>query len=85
MLTLASVSMHALGGGPSKQSFAQMVLQGITFHVETLEEGSINPVTVRAMSGDVPFTEELIKADGTISGVEVGDLIADGYLEIYLY
>jgi hypothetical protein len=85
MLTMAFLSLRATDGDANQSFFAQMVLQGVTFQVESPNEGSINQVTVRAMSGDELFAEEGMDANGTISGVEVEDLNADGYPEIYVY
>ncbi len=65
--------------------FAQMVLQGVTFQVESPNQGSINPVTVRAETPNGPFGSIDSEADGTITNVEVSDLNVDGYPEIYIY
>ena len=65
--------------------FAQMVLQGVTFQVESPNDSSINQVIVRAnMSGD-SLGQMQAEADGTITNVEIEDLNADGYPEIYVY
>jgi hypothetical protein len=65
--------------------FAQMVLQGVTFQVESPNDSSINPVTVRAETSDGPIGSIDTEADGTITDLEVADLNADGYPEIYIY
>ena len=85
MLTLAFVTLIAEGGEASRPFFAQMVLQGVTFQVESPNEGSINLVTLRADMPDGQQGPIEVEADGTISGVEVDDLNADGYPEIYVY
>jgi hypothetical protein len=85
VLTLASAVLSAEEGGPSRPFFAQMVLQGVTFQVESPNDSSINPVAVRALAGEEPFAEEGAEADGAITGVEVEDLNADGYPEVYVY
>lgn len=85
LLVLASAGLRAEDGGPSRPFFAQMVLQGVTFQVETPNEGSINQVTIRALAGEERFAEESVEADGTVAGVEVEDLNADGYPEVYVY
>ena len=82
LLTLAPASVRA---GASQPFFAQMVLQGVTFQVESPNDSSMNPVAVRAMAGGQTFAEEGMEADGTITGVEVEDLNADGFPEIYVY
>ena len=85
MLALASLGLRAEDSNSSQPFFAEMVLQGVTFQVESPNDSSINPVTVRAMAGEKTFAEERMEADGTITGVEVEDLNADGYPEIYIY
>jgi hypothetical protein len=85
MLTLASTSLYADESGPSRPFFGQMVLQEVTFQVETPNDSSINQVTVRALAGEEPFAEERVEADGTVTGFEVEDIDADGYPEVYVY
>ena len=85
MLTLVAVPLLAAGSEPSQPFFAQMVLQGVTFQVESPNEGSINQVTVRAETPDGELGPTVVEADGTITNVEVEDLNADGYPEIYVY
>jgi len=65
--------------------FAQMVLQGVTFQVESPNDSSINQVIVRANMSAGSLGEMQAEADGTITNVEVEDLNADGYPEIYVY
>jgi hypothetical protein len=84
-LALASMGLSAAEGGPSRPFFGQMVLQGVTFQVESPNDSSINAVTMRALAGEESFAEEQVEADGTITGVEVEDLNADGYPEVYVY
>ena len=85
VLTLASASLLAEGSEPSRPFFAQMVLQGVTFQVESPNDSSINRVVVRAEGPSGPIGQMEAEADGTISGVEVEDLDANGYPEIYVY
>jgi len=85
MLTLASAPLLAEDSEPSSPFFAQLVLQGVTFQVESPNEGSINQVKVRAETSDGKLGPMEAEADGTITGVEVEDLNADGYPEIYVY
>jgi hypothetical protein len=84
-LVLTSTGLHAEENGPSRPFFAQMVLQGVTFQVESPNDSSINPVTIRALAAEETFADEEIEADGVVTGVEVEDLNADGYPEIYVY
>ena len=69
----------------AKPFFAQMVLQGVTFQVESLSDSSINQVVVRASMSAGPLGQIQAEADGTITNVEIEDLNADGYPEIYVY
>ena len=85
MLTLATVPLLAAGSEPSSPFFAQMVLQGVTFQVESPNDSSINLVTVRAETPEGKLGPMEFEADGTITNVEVEDLNADGFPEIYVY
>lgn len=85
LLTLAAMPPLAAGSEPSRPFFAQMVLQDVTFQVESPNDSSINQVVVRAESPSGPIGQMEAEADGTITGVEVEDLDANGYPEIYVY
>jgi hypothetical protein len=85
MLTLGSTTVCAEADEPSRPFFAQMVLQGVTFQAESPNEGSINLVTMRAETPEGKLGPIEVEADGTITNVEVEDLNADGYPEIYVY
>ncbi|HEY5700698.1 MAG TPA: PliI family lysozyme inhibitor of I-type lysozyme, partial [Gammaproteobacteria bacterium] len=78
-------TLRAENSDASQPFFAQMVLQGVTFQVESPNEGSINQVKVRADGPSGPIGAMEAEADGTITNVEVEDLNADGYPEIYVY
>lgn len=65
--------------------FAQRVLKGVTFRVESPNDSSINQVLVRASTSEGSLGQMQVEADGTITGVEVEDLNADGFPEIYVY
>jgi hypothetical protein len=77
----AAASNHAW----AEPFFAQLVLQDVTFQVETPNEGSINQVTIRAETPEGALEPMLAEADGSITSVEAGDLNGDGYPEIYVY
>ena len=80
-LTLVSVSLYA-----NEPSFDKTLsLQGITFHVQATNRGSINQVTITP-SG-LEGSNEVInqKIDGSVTGAEVADLNSDGSPEIYVY
>ena len=60
-------------------------LQGVTFHISTPNEGSINKLTISIdglKSKTDPSEKEI---DGTVTGAEVADLNSDGSPEIYVY
>jgi len=84
VLTIA-LAVSAAPYARAEPFFAQLVLQGVTFRVESPNEGSINQVTVRAETTEVALEPMLAEADGTITSAEVEDLNADGYPEIYVY
>lgn len=58
---------------------------GITFHVTSPNEGSINEVTITPSGLEVDNSPVTVEIDGTVTGVEVGDLNNDGSPEIYVY
>jgi len=60
-------------------------LQGVTFHVTSANEGSINKLKISIdglKSKTTPIEKEI---DGTVAGAEVADLNSDGSPEIYVY
>jgi len=85
LLTLAAMPPLVAGSEPSRPFFAQMVLQGVTFQIESPNDSSINRVMVRAEGPSGTIGQMEAEADGTVTGVEVEDLNADGYPEIYVY
>jgi len=60
-------------------------LQGITFHVQATNEGSLNQLTITP-SG-LATVNDVIKQeiDGSVTGAEIADINADGSPEIYVY
>lgn len=84
-LALTVASLHAEAGVSPQPFFAQQVLQGVTFQVESPNDSSINIVKVRALVDEKTLGEQAVEADGTITGIEVDDLNADGFPEIYIY
>jgi uncharacterized protein len=60
-------------------------LQGVTFHVQATNEGSLNQLIITP-SG-LSIVNDVIKQeiDGSVTGAEVADINTDGSPEIYLY
>ena len=60
-------------------------LQGITFHVEATNEGSLNQLTITPSGLEI--SNRVIKQviDGSVTGAEIADINADGSPEIYVY
>jgi hypothetical protein len=81
-VALAASTSNYAGAEPF---FAQLVLQDVTFQVESPNAGSINQVTVSAETPAGSLESMQAEADGSITSAEVGDLNGDGYPEIYVY
>jgi len=60
-------------------------LQGITFHVQATNEGSLNKLKI--IPSGLAEVNHIIEQeiDGTVTGAEVGDLNRDGSPELYVY
>ena len=60
-------------------------LQGITFHVQATNNSSLNQLTITPSGLEI--SNEVIKQeiDGTVTGVEIADINADGSPELYVY
>ena len=60
-------------------------LQGITFHVQATNKGSLNQLTITPSGLEI--VNDVIKQeiDGSVTGAEVADINADGSPEIYVY
>jgi len=80
-----SPSIQDRSGSASNGFDKVLKLQGITFHVQATNEGSLNQLTITpsGLSG----TNDVIKQeiDGSVTGAEVADLNNDGSPEIYVY
>ena len=60
-------------------------LQGITFHVQATNEGSLNQLTITPSGLEIVNRVIKQEIDGSVTGVEVADINADGSPEIYVY
>jgi hypothetical protein len=85
LVLIIALAASAANYARAEPFFAQLVLQDVTFQVESPNEGSINQVSVRAATPEGALQPMMAEADGTISNVEIGDLNGDGYPEIYVY
>jgi len=85
LVLIAALAVSALNHAWAEPFHAELVLLDVTFQVASPNEGSINPVTVRAETPRGVLEPLVAEADGSITGVEAGDLNGDGYPEIYVY
>ncbi len=60
-------------------------LQGITFHVQATNEGSLNQLTITPSGLEIVNAVIKQEIDGSVTGAEVADINADGSPEIYIY
>jgi hypothetical protein len=60
-------------------------LQGISFHIQATNEGSLNQLTITP--NGLSIVNDVIKReiDGSVTGAEIADINADGSPEIYVY
>ncbi len=63
----------------------KLELQGVTFHVTSPNQGSINQLLI--VPAGLSIDNSIIKReiDGTVTNAEIADLNADGSPEIYIY
>ena len=62
-----------------------LTLQGITFHVQATNNGSLNQLTITPSGLEEVNTVIKQEIDGAVTGAEVGDINRDGSPEIYIY
>lgn len=60
-------------------------LQGISFHVQCKNAGSLNTLKVTPAGLEIDNSVIEYEVNGTVTGAEVADLNADGSPEIYVY
>ena len=84
MLSLSGAFADENGNG--SDGFDKVLsLEGISFHVSTPNNSSINQLTIVPSGLEIvnsPIRQEI---DGTVTGAEIADLNADGSPEIYIY
>ena len=59
--------------------------QGVRFTVACPNEGSLNPVTIRAEGLSVDNAAITVEADGIVTGARVADLDGNGHPELYIF
>ena len=73
-------------GYANQPSFDKVLtLQGITFHVQATNEGSLNQLTITPSGLEEVNYVMKQEIDGSVTNAEVGDLNSDGSPEIYVY
>lgn len=71
--------------GSSNQFDKTFSLQGIAFHVVATNQGSLSQLTITPSGLEIVNGMMTHEIDGTVTGVEVADINADGSPEIYVY
>jgi hypothetical protein len=87
LLTLFTCSLATTGeeAAPAKGVDKKLSLQGITFHVKCPNQGSTNKLTITPSGLEGGNKPIVVEVDGSVTKVEVGDLDANGFPEIYVY
>lgn len=80
--TLVSMAEEA---SPAKGFDKKLSLQGLTFHVECPNEGSLNKLTITPTGLEGENKPIVVEVDGSVTDAEVEDLDANGFPEIYVY
>ena len=71
---------------PEKYTFEKTVsLQGITFNVTTIGEGSLRQMSIIPTGLEVDNSVITQEIDGEVIGVEIADINSDGSPEIYIF
>jgi uncharacterized protein len=60
-------------------------LHGITFHVTSINKGSLNQLTITPSGLEIINSVIKHNIDGSVTGAEIADINADGSPEIYVY
>jgi len=72
--------------GSTSNGFDKVLkLQGITFHVQATNEGSLNQLTITPSGLSIVNDVINQEIDGSVTGAEIADINADGSPEIYVY
>jgi hypothetical protein len=60
-------------------------LQGISFHVSSPNNSSINTLTIQPSGLEIDNSSMDVEIDGTVTSAEITDLDSNGWPEIYVY
>jgi len=60
-------------------------LQGISFHVSSPNNSSINTLTIQPSGLEIDNSSMEVEIDGTVTSAEIADLDSNGWPEIYVY
>lgn len=84
----AAAAILLFGACPSQAAApshpTRLSLQGITFMVSSTGEGSMRQLSIRTSGGRKPIAPIQQEILGSVSGVEVADLDANGLPEVYV-
>ena len=79
------LSIQDTSGSTSNGFDKVLDLEGIVFHVEATNEGSLNQLTITPSGVEISNRVINQVIDGSVTGAEVADLNSDGSPEIYVY
>ena len=79
------VSIKNQPGNTSAGFDKTLELQGISFHVSSANQGSINTLKIVPAGLEIDNSPIEREIDGTVTNAEVADINADGSPEIYVY
>ncbi len=60
-------------------------LQGISFHVSSPNNSSINTLTIQPSGLEIDNSSMVVEIDGAVTAAEIADLDGNGWPEIYVY
>ena len=80
---LATVILQA--GALKEPLEMNLSLEGVSFHIEAADEGSINRLTVTPEGLKEQSRPVTMDIEGSVSGMEVADLNRDGSPELYIF
>jgi len=79
---LATLIMFSVTAFGFEETFE---LQGISFHVSSANNSSINTLTIQPSGLEIDNSSMVVEIDGTVTSAEIADLDSNGWPEIYVY